>query len=70
MSGLFSSPSPPPPPPQAPPPEKGDAEVQEAALQERLRLARQRGRAANILTGAQGVTDAAPTGAKKTLLGE
>lgn len=69
MSGLFSSPSAPTPPPPPEPPEKSDAEVQEAALQERLRRARQRGRAANILTGNQGVTGDAPA-VQKTLLGE
>ncbi len=69
MSGLFSSPSVPTPPPPPEPPEKSDVDVQEAALQERLRRARQRGRAANILTGNQGVTGDAPV-ARKTLLGE
>lgn len=66
MGGFSSSPTPPPPPA---PPERDDAEVQEAALQERLRQARARGRAANILTGGQGVTDPVPT-ARKKLLGE
>ena len=69
MSGLFSSPSPPPPPPPPPPPERDDAAVQEAALQERLRRARARGRSANILTSGQGLTGVAPT-ARKRLLGE
>jgi hypothetical protein len=67
MAGFSSSPTPPPPPP--PPPERTDAEVQDAALQERLRQARARGRAANILTGGEGVTDPAPV-ARKRLLGE
>jgi hypothetical protein len=52
MAGFSSSPTPPPPPP--PPPVRSDAEVQEAALQERLRQARVRGRSANILTGGEG----------------
>jgi hypothetical protein len=67
MAGFSSSPTPPPPPP--PPPVRSDAEVQEAALQERLRQARVRGRSANILTGGEGVTGPAPV-ARKKLLGE
>jgi hypothetical protein len=67
MAGFSSSPTPPPPPP--PPPVRSDAEVQEAALQERLRQARVRGRSANILTGGEGVTGLAPV-ARKKLLGE
>jgi len=66
MCGFSSSPTPPPPPP---PPERDDAEVQEAALKERLRTARARGRAANILTGGQGVTEPTPS-VRKRLLGE
>lgn len=64
MGGFSSSPTPPPPPP---PPARDDKEVQEAALQERLRQAR--GRSANILTGGRGVTEPAPV-ARKRLLGE
>lgn len=67
MGGFSSSPTPPPPPPE--PAERTDAEVQEAALQERLRQARARGRAANILTGGQGVTEPTPS-VRKRLLGE
>lgn len=67
MAGFSSSPKPPPPPP--PPPERSDAEVQEAALRERLRQSRARGRAANILTGGEGVTEPTPT-TRKRLLGE
>lgn len=67
MAGFSSSPKPSPPPP--PPPARSDAEVQEAALQERLRQSRVRGRAANILTGGEGVTAPAPA-TRKRLLGE
>ncbi len=67
MAGFSSSPKPPPPPP--PPPQRSDEEVQQAALQERLRQARARGRAANILTGGEGVTAPAPA-SRKRLLGE
>lgn len=69
MSGLFSSPSPSASPPPPPPPKRDDKEVQDAALKERLRLARARGRRANILTGGRGVTEEALT-AQKRLLGE
>lgn len=67
MSALFSAPTPPAPPPPAP--ERDDKAVQDAALQERLRRARARGRAANILTGGQGVTDPLQS-ARKRLLGQ
>lgn len=66
MGGFSSAPTPAPPPP---PPARDNGEVQEAALQERLRQARARGRSANILTGGQGVTEAVPA-ARKRLLGE
>ena len=49
------------------PPTRSDAEVQEAALQERRRRANARGRASSILTSGQGV-ESAPT-AKVRLLG-
>lgn len=67
MSALFSAPTPPAPPP--PTPGTDDAAAREAALQERLRRARARGRAANILTGGQGVASPLQT-ARKRLLGE
>ncbi|MGB8274061.1 MAG: hypothetical protein WCF16_02195 [Alphaproteobacteria bacterium] len=66
---FFSAPSPPPLPPLPPLPEKSDAEVQAAALAERLRAARARGRAATILTSGLGDLSSAPVTAK-TLLGQ
>ena len=62
---IFSSPSPPAAPPPAP--EKSDAEVQDAALRERERARRARGRATTILTGGAGDTSEAPTGNKHLL---
>jgi hypothetical protein len=67
MSSLFSAPKIPAPPPPAP--ERDDKDVQDAALKERLRRSRARGRAANILTGGQGVAEPLQA-ARKRLLGE
>lgn len=67
MGALFTSPRTPAPPPAAP--ERSDKEVQAAALQERLRRSRARGRASNILTGGQGVTGPLQA-TRKRLLGE
>jgi len=51
------------------PPTRSDAEVQQSALDERLRRARAVGRSATIKTSPSGVADA-DTGAAKTLLGQ
>ena len=63
---FFSSPSLPPPPP---PPKPSDTEVKSAALAERQRAYRARGRASTILTGGLGDLSPAPIVAK-FLLGQ
>ena len=68
MGGIFGAPSLPAPPPPPEPPKRSDAEVQEAAKQERLRRTKAQGRASTILTSGQGVQDGAQAGVK-TLLG-
>ena len=68
MGGIFGGGAPAPPPAPLPPPDRGDADVQLAARNERLRQAGTRGRASTVLTSGKGVTDEA-TPVKKTLLG-
>ena len=71
---LSAPPAPPPPPPPEPPPEPTapattqSAEAQAARDRDRQRRRAARGPSSTILTGASGVTTAAPT-AGKTLLG-
>jgi hypothetical protein len=68
---MCSAPKATPPAPVTPPPEapkQADQAVQQARSDERRRAASAQGAASTILTGPQGVTDAAAT-AKKTLLG-
>lgn len=64
-----SAPSAPPPPPPPPPAPSEEVEaVQSARDRERRRVLATQGRKSTMLTGPQGVTEAAPT-AQKTLLG-
>ena len=62
----FSAPKPAPPPA---PVEREDPAVAEARRREVVDRRRLRGRGSQILTGPQGVTEAAPT-ARKVLLGQ
>jgi hypothetical protein len=55
-------------PPKELPPGKSDAEIQLAALEERRKNLRKRGRASTVLTGGAGLTNTAPT-ASVALLG-
>lgn len=50
-----------------PAPTKSDAEIQDAAMKERDRARRAKGRASTILTGGEGDTSTTPTGPKKLL---
>jgi len=68
MSFLAPKPSAPPPPPE-PVPTPEDPAVDEARRKQALAARLRQGRAATILTGSLGVTDAAPV-TRKTLLGE
>lgn len=66
MGGRSPPPAPAPPPPT---PTRDDPAVEEARRKELLAAQKSRGRAATLLTGADGVTAQAP-GERKRLLGE
>lgn len=68
MSGLFGGPAPAAPAPPPPPPTRSDAEVRQAALDQRLRRAAAVGRSETIKTSPSGVTEDAQI-VTKTLLG-
>ena len=64
----FLTPKQPDPPPAPPPaPTREDPDVEQARRQATVEARRQRGRAATVLTGGQGVTDQAPLRTKRLL---
>ena len=67
MGGFFSKPKKPKPPP--PPPDPVTVDQATEATDSALRAARKRGRAASILTSADGVGDAPGSVAVRRLLG-
>ena len=69
MGGIVGSSKPKLPDPAPPPPQREDPDVQAARERELERNRLARGRRTTLLTGGEGVTEAAPV-ARKTLLGQ